>query len=50
MRWLSIHADDRRIPAAVADDGSIVDLGVAARLAGESAPGDVLELIQKWED
>lgn len=50
MRWLSFHTEGRWIPAAMADDGSIVDLGEASRLAGESAPGDLLELIQKPDE
>lgn len=50
MRWLSFHADGRWVPAAVAADGSVVDLREAARSAGESAPVDLLELIQRPED
>jgi 2-keto-4-pentenoate hydratase/2-oxohepta-3-ene-1,7-dioic acid hydratase in catechol pathway len=50
MRWLSIHTDGRFAPAAVAADGSIVDLGEAARLAGEAAPVDLLEVIQQPRD
>lgn len=50
MRWLSIHTDGRFTPAAVAADGSIVDLGEAARLAGEAAPVDLLEVIQRPHD
>ena len=50
MRWLTIHDDGRSIPAAVAADGSIVDLGEAARTNGESAPADMLELIRRPDD
>ena len=50
MRWLSLHADGRWVPAAVADDDSIVHLAEASRLTGESAPADSLELIQYSED
>ena len=50
MRWLSLHTNGRTTPAAVATDGRIVDLGEAARLAGEAAPRDLLEVIQSPGD
>ena len=50
MRWLTIHDDGRLILAAVTEDGSIVDLGEAARTTGESTPGDLVELIRRSED
>src|SRR4026209_1037574 len=50
MRWLTIHDNDRSIPAALAADGGIVDLGEAALTNGESAPGELLELIRRSED
>lgn len=50
MRWLSFESKGRFTPAAVAADGSIVNLGEAARLAGETAPVDLLEVIQRPQD
>jgi 2-keto-4-pentenoate hydratase/2-oxohepta-3-ene-1,7-dioic acid hydratase in catechol pathway len=50
MRWLSFYTNGRSTPAAVAADGTIVDLGEAARLAGEAAPGDLLEVTQRPQD
>jgi 2-keto-4-pentenoate hydratase/2-oxohepta-3-ene-1,7-dioic acid hydratase in catechol pathway len=48
MRCLSVHRDGRSIPAAVADDGAIVDLTEAARHAGRPEPADLIELIRTW--
>lgn len=50
MRWLSFQDDGRWRPGAVADDGSVVDLGEAARLAGQAAPVDLLEVMQAPDD
>ena len=50
MRWLTFYTNGGSTPAAVAADGSIVDLGEAARNAGEAAPVDLLEVIQRPQD
>jgi hypothetical protein len=50
MRWLSFYTNGRSTPAAVAADASIVDLREAARLAGEAAPRDLLEVIQRPQE
>jgi 2-keto-4-pentenoate hydratase/2-oxohepta-3-ene-1,7-dioic acid hydratase in catechol pathway len=50
MRWLTFYDDGAWIPAAMAADGSVVDLHEASRLAGQAGPADMLELIRRPED
>jgi 2-keto-4-pentenoate hydratase/2-oxohepta-3-ene-1,7-dioic acid hydratase in catechol pathway len=50
MRWLTFYTNAGSTAAAVAADGSIVDLGEAARNADEASPVDVLEVIQRPQD
>jgi 2-keto-4-pentenoate hydratase/2-oxohepta-3-ene-1,7-dioic acid hydratase in catechol pathway len=50
MRWLTLLVDGRSRPGALADDGSVVDLVDAARIQGQTAPIDLLDVIRAWPE